>query len=75
MPVAPAEYTPAQVIIVAATRLREAWQLSNIDVGEMHNAALSLILATDTKIFSQHSTCCTTSRIRTESRQPDAPAM
>ena len=49
MPVAPVDYTPAQLIIAAATRLREAWRLSNVDVGEMHNAALSLILATDTK--------------------------
>lgn len=50
---------PAKRIIAAATRFREAWNpsarsgeeegaLSDIDIVEMHNAALALIAATNT---------------------------
>ena len=42
------EYTPARRMIAAATRLREAWGLSNTEIGEMHKAALGLIFATGT---------------------------
>jgi hypothetical protein len=45
----PVEYTPAQLVIAAATRLRDAWSLANIDVGEMHDAVLGLIFATGTQ--------------------------
>lgn len=45
----PVEYTPAQRIMAAGTRLRDAWSLANLDLGEMHDATLSLILATGTK--------------------------
>jgi hypothetical protein len=40
------EYTPEHRMIAAATRLRDAWALANLDVGEMHEAALGLIWAT-----------------------------
>jgi hypothetical protein len=49
MPAPPAEYTPAQRIIAAATRLREAWRIPNLDIAEMHEAVMSLILTTGTK--------------------------
>jgi hypothetical protein len=44
-----AEYTPAHRMIVAATRLRDAWAVAKLDVGEIHEAALGLISATGTK--------------------------
>jgi hypothetical protein len=43
------EYTPAQRIIAAATRLREAWAKADLDVVEMHEAALGLMWTTGTK--------------------------
>ena len=43
-----AEYTPAHRMIAAASRLRDAWSLANLDVGEMRDAALGLICATGT---------------------------
>jgi hypothetical protein len=43
-----AEYTPAQRVIAAATRLRDVWALASLDVGEMHEAPLGLISATGT---------------------------
>jgi len=45
----PVEYTPAQRIIAAATRLRESWAVPDLDVVEMHEAAVALILTTGTK--------------------------
>ena len=42
------QYTASQRMIAAATRLKEAWQLSNVDIGEMHEAALGLIHVTGT---------------------------
>jgi hypothetical protein len=48
MPYAP-QYTRAHRMIAAATRLREAWWLSDLDVGEMREAALGLIAATETR--------------------------
>jgi hypothetical protein len=48
MPAVP-QYTASQRMIAAGTRLREAWRLSNVDVGEMHDAALGLIYVTGTR--------------------------
>jgi hypothetical protein len=45
---AEAEYTSAHQIIAAAIRLRDAWALADLDVGEMHEAAIGLIYATGT---------------------------
>jgi hypothetical protein len=55
---------PAKRIIAAATRFREAWNpsvgsgdgeraLSDINIVEMHNAALALIAATDTESLQE----------------------
>jgi hypothetical protein len=55
---------PAKRIIAAATRFKEAWNpslgpdkpqwaLSDIDIVEMHNAALGLISATGTDSLQQ----------------------
>ena len=49
MPALPVGYTPAQRIIAAATWLREAWAVPDLDIADMHEAALALILATGTK--------------------------
>jgi hypothetical protein len=46
MPAVPVEYTPAQRIIAAATRLREAWRIPNLDIAEMHEAVMSLVYST-----------------------------
>jgi hypothetical protein len=48
MPAVPVDFSPAKRMIAAATRLRDAWALANLDVGEMHEAALGLISATGT---------------------------
>ncbi len=45
----PIEYTPAQRIIAAATRLRESWARPDLDIAEMHDAATGLIKATGTR--------------------------
>jgi hypothetical protein len=44
-----ADSTPAQRVIAAATRLREAWAVPALDVGEMHEAALGLMWTTGTR--------------------------
>jgi hypothetical protein len=54
---------PSKRIIAAATRFREAWDaslrsdrsvpLSDIDIVEMHDAALGLIAATSTETLHQ----------------------
>jgi len=49
MPTDPVEYTPAQRIIAAATRLRESWAMPDLDLVEMHDAAMGLIITTGTK--------------------------
>jgi len=49
MPAGPADYTPAQRIIAAATRLRKAWSQADLDVTEMHEAALGLMWTTGTR--------------------------
>ena len=42
-------YSRAHMIIAAATRLRDAWVQDILDVVEMHDAALGLISATETR--------------------------
>jgi len=49
MPASSIEYTPAQRIIAAATRLRESWAVRDLDIVEMHDAAMGLIMTTGTK--------------------------
>jgi len=48
IPVVQIEYTRSHRVIAAATRLRDAWAMANVDVGEMHQATLGLISATGT---------------------------
>jgi hypothetical protein len=49
MTAVPVEHDPAPEMIAAATRLRDAWSMADLDVGEMREAALGLIDATGTK--------------------------
>lgn len=48
MPVVQIGYTQSHRMIAAATRLRDAWGLANMDVGEMFEAVLGLIHVTGT---------------------------
>jgi hypothetical protein len=41
------ESTAAQRMVAAATRLRQAWRLPDLDVDEMHQAVMGLIVATE----------------------------
>lgn len=62
IPAVPVECTQLHRMIAAATRLRDAWALTNLDVGQMHEAALGLIFANGTKDLQTVWTFCTTSR-------------